>query len=93
MDAMATALTLTLAEAAQVLGPPMTAAQLRAIVAALGWQPEGHRITGRSGRPAACYDATRVMQLHAAVAPFLGNTCLNVPDTSCPDPGGTPWLS
>jgi hypothetical protein len=72
MDAMPTTVTLTLAEAAQVLDPPMTEQQLRAIVTALGWQPDGHRHTGRAGRPMACYDATRLMQLHAAVAPFLG---------------------
>jgi hypothetical protein len=71
MDAMATALAFTLAEAATVLDPPMTEQQLRAIVTALGWQPDGHRHTGRAGRPAPAYDATRLMQLHAAVTPFI----------------------
>ena len=73
MDAMVTALAFTLAEAAQILDPPMTEAQLRAIITALGWQPDSHRRTGRAGRPIACYNATRMMQLHAAVAPFLAN--------------------
>ena len=71
MDAMATAVTLTLAEAAAVLDPAMTEQQLQAIVRALGWQPDGHRHTGRAGRPAARYDATRLLQLHAAISPFL----------------------
>jgi len=73
MDAMAAAVTLTLAEAAPLLDPPMTEQQLQAIVRALGWHPDGHRYTGRAGRPTARYDATRLMQLHAAVAPF--NDC------------------
>jgi hypothetical protein len=72
MGAMAQAITLTLAEAAMVLDPPMTEQQLRAIVTALGWQPDSHRHTGRAGRPMAAYDATRLLQLHAALAPFLG---------------------
>ena len=71
MDAMPTAVTLTLAEASQVLDPPMTEQQLRAMITALGWQPDSHRHTGRAGRPTAAYDATRLMQLHAAVAPFI----------------------
>ena len=71
MDAMATALAFTLAEAVEVLDPHMTEQQLRAIVTALGWQPDSHRHTGRAGRPTAAYDATRLMQLHAAVAPFI----------------------
>jgi hypothetical protein len=70
---MPTAITLTLAEASQVLDPPMTEQQLRAIVSALGWQPHGGRHTGKAGRPMATYDATRLMQLHAALAPFIRN--------------------
>lgn len=88
MDTMPATVTLTLAEAAQLLQPPMAETQLRAIVNALGWQPDGHRHTGRAGRPTACYDATRLIRLHAAVAPFTGNSCLNVPGTPCPDTGG-----
>jgi hypothetical protein len=70
MGAMPTAVTLTLAEAVAVLDPPMTEQQLRAIVTALGWEPAGQRHTGRAGRPAAAYDATRLMGLHAALSPF-----------------------
>ena len=73
MDAMVTAVTLTLHEAAQVLDPPMTEQQLRAIVHALGWQPDSQRYTGRAGRPTASYDATRIMALHGALAPFISN--------------------
>jgi len=51
----------------------MTERQLRAIITALAWQPSGHQHTGRSGRPAARYDATRLMLLHAALAPFNAN--------------------
>jgi hypothetical protein len=63
--------TLTLAEAATVLEPPMTERQLHAIVVdGLLWQPGGLRHTGRSGRPRNAYNATRLMQLHAALVPF-----------------------
>jgi hypothetical protein len=61
---------LTLAEAATVLNPPLTEQQLRRIITALGWQPEDWRRTGRPGHPAPCYNATRLMQLHAALVPF-----------------------
>lgn len=70
---MATAVALTLAEACAVLEPPITEPQLRAIVTALGWQPSGRRHTGRAGRPAPEYDATRLLQLHAALIPFIGD--------------------
>ena len=62
--------TLTLAEAAMVLEPPIGEPQLRAIVNALGWKPDGYRLTGRSGRPGNTYNATRLMELHAALVPF-----------------------
>lgn len=71
MDTMATAVTLTLAEAAMVLDPPLSEQQLRAMVTALGWQPHSQRHTGRAGRPVAAYDATRLLELHAAMVPFL----------------------
>ena len=71
MDAMVQAVTLTLAEAAAILDPPMTERQLRAIITALAWQPDGHRRTGRIGHPWPAYDATRLMQLHAALVPFI----------------------
>jgi hypothetical protein len=62
---------LTLAEAAQVLDPPITERQLRAIVAALHWEPAEVRHNGRTGRPPAAYDAARLMRLHAALVPFM----------------------
>ena len=68
---MATAVTLTLAEAAAVLEPAITEAQLRQIVTALGWKPAGwRRRTGR-GHPWPEYDAARIIRLHAALLPFL----------------------
>jgi len=68
---MVAAVTLTLAEAAQVLEPPMSEAQLRRIISALGWKPAGWRRTGRSGHPFPEYDAAALMRLHAALLPFL----------------------
>jgi hypothetical protein len=72
---MPVAVTLTLAEAATILDPPLTEAQLRELVHALRWKPAGHRHTGKDGRPPACYPADRLMALHAAVVPFLGEVC------------------
>jgi hypothetical protein len=65
---------LTLAEASQVLDPPMTEQQLRAIIGALGWQPAGTRPSGRRGRPAATYPWQQISQLHAALVPWLAIT-------------------
>ena len=62
---------LTLDEAAQVLQPPVAARQLRAVVHALGMQPAGTRRNGRRGRPVPTYDAAQILQLHAALLPFL----------------------
>jgi hypothetical protein len=67
---MAGPVTLTIAEAAAVLEPPMAEKQLHAIIAALGWKPDGYRLTGRSGRPCNTYNATRLLELHAALVPF-----------------------
>jgi hypothetical protein len=63
---------LTLAEASSILDPPVSERRLRLIVRALRWQPSGYRHTGRAGRPAPAYDAARLLQLHAALLPFLG---------------------
>lgn len=62
---------LTLAEAAQVLDPPVTEKQLRDIISALRWEPAGWRHNGRPGHPTATFPAARLMKLHAALAPFL----------------------
>lgn len=71
MDTMATAVTLTLAEAAMVLDPPVSEQQLRQIVTALGWQPHGWRPRNGRGHPWPEYDATQLIRLHAALLPFL----------------------
>jgi len=70
---MPPAVAFTLREAAQVLNPPVTEHQLRQIVTALGWKPDGHRHTGRRGHPCATYNAATLLQLHAALAPFIRN--------------------
>jgi len=64
---------LTLAEAAEVLDPPMTADQLRQIIGALGWKPAGNRHTGQRGRPFPVYNAEELLKLHAALVPFLAD--------------------
>jgi len=69
MDAMVQAVTLTLAEAAAILDPPVTERQLRAIITALGWQPDGQRRTGKPGNPALTYSSKALMELHAALIP------------------------
>ena len=68
---MRPAVTLTLAEAAAVLEPPLTEAQLREILHALRWEPDGWRRTGKRGHPWPEYDAAALMKLHAALVPFL----------------------
>jgi hypothetical protein len=70
---MPVAVTLTLAEAATILDPPLTEAQLREIVHALRWKPAGHRHTGKRGHPTATYPAQDILGLHAALVPFFGN--------------------
>lgn len=62
---------LTLAEASEVLDPPMTERQLREIVHALRLKAVGTRPTGRSGHPYATYPAADIMRLHRALVPFL----------------------
>lgn len=68
---MAVSVAFTLAEAAEVLDPPLSEAQLRAIIKALGWQPAGKRYTGRDGRPRPTYDMARIQRLHIALRPFM----------------------
>lgn len=71
MAAMAVTVALTLAEASQVLNPPLSERQLRQIIGALGWQPSGHRRNGRRGHPVFTYAAADLLALHAAVSPFI----------------------
>jgi hypothetical protein len=61
----------TLAEVCEILDPPVTERQLRRIVNALGWQPDGTRRDGRRGRPHSTYRVERILKLHAALMPFL----------------------
>jgi hypothetical protein len=69
---MAAVVTITLAEAAGLLDPPLSERQLRAIIRELRWQPAGwrHPGTGR-GHPVACYDWAEVCRLHTALLPWL----------------------
>lgn len=68
---MPAAVTLTLAEAATLLDPPVTEQQLRQIVTALGWKPSGWRRRETRGHPFPEYDAAEILKLHAALVPFL----------------------
>lgn len=68
---MVQAVTLTLAEASEILEPAMTEQQLRTIITALGWKPAGWRHRHGRGHPWPEYDATRILALHAALVPFL----------------------
>lgn len=68
---MPAAVALTLAEASQVLDPPLSEKQLRAIVTALGWKPDGWRHRTGRGHPFPTYDAQEILRLHSAVVPFL----------------------
>ena len=68
---MSVSVAFTLGEAAEVLDPPLTEKQLRAIIRALGWQAAGHRYTGRGGHPFATYDMARIQRLHIALLPFM----------------------
>lgn len=69
---MPAAVTLTLAETAGLLTPPMSERQLRQVVRALRIRPAGwhHPGSGR-GHPVARYDAGLLFRLHAALVPFL----------------------
>ena len=78
---------LTLAEAAEVLEPSMSEDQLRQIITALRWQPDGVRYTGRAGRPVATYDATRLFKLHTALVPHQGLPATIQAPAVCPDAG------
>ena len=64
--------TLTIAEAVTILEPRITERQLRAIIQALAIPPTKWRYTGRRGHPTATYNAITLMQLHAALTPWLG---------------------
>ena len=71
MVPMADGVTLTIAEAVGVLDPPIGERQLRTIIQALAWTPDGWRYTGRRGHPTALYHASRIFTLHHALTPWL----------------------
>lgn len=66
----------TLAEASQLLDPPMTEQQLRQIIRALRWKPDSWRHNGHRGHATAEYDAAALMKLHGALVPFLRSAVL-----------------
>lgn len=61
----------TLDEAARLLEPPVSVEQMRAMVHLAGLTPVGRRRVGL-GRFRMVYDAERIREAHAAVAPLLG---------------------
>lgn len=64
---------LTMRELADLLDPPVTVDQVFHMVRAASLEPCGYRRTGRQGRPTALYDARVVMEIHAALVPFMLN--------------------
>jgi hypothetical protein len=69
---MPAAVTLTIAEAATILDPPLSERQLRAIIRELRWQPAGQKRTGRPGHPEPTYDWADISRLHTALIPLMG---------------------
>jgi hypothetical protein len=61
----------TIDEAASWLDPPITAGKLRALVSVAEIEPSGRRPTGHSGPGIKIYDASEILALHAAIAPWL----------------------
>lgn len=57
----------TIEDAATLLYPEMTATEVRGMVDLFGIAPCGSRRTGRRGRPAPTYDATRLQEAHSVV--------------------------
>jgi hypothetical protein len=62
---------LTIDDAVSFLHPPITRQQLAGLIATLSIQPIGKRWRPTRGRPALTYDASELMELHAAVVPWL----------------------
>ena len=59
---------MTFTEAAEILEPPVTRCQVRALVAIAGIESCSRRRTGRSGRPALEFDGDAIRQAHAEEA-------------------------
>lgn len=56
---------LTIPELVDLLDPPMTASQVKALIVVMKLRPCGRRLTGRRGRPVLEYDPQPVMAAHA----------------------------
>lgn len=63
--------TWTAEDAANLLDPPMTLEEVRALIRATRLTPVGTRHTGRRGRPADVYDSATILRAHTAIAPLL----------------------
>src|SRR5690606_12423110 len=50
----------TIDDAAAILDPELTAAQVRALIDLFGIQPNGRRYTGRRGKPLPTYDPATI---------------------------------
>lgn len=64
----------TIQEAAELLDPPMTADEVRALIIAARIQPIGRRRRApgsAGGRPPHIYDPEMLLKAHAAIAPLL----------------------
>ena len=63
----------TIAEACEILDPPLSEQQLREVIHALGWKPAGTRKlgVGHRGRPFSTYPADEILKLHKSLVPFL----------------------
>jgi hypothetical protein len=61
----------TIAEACELLNPPMTERQLHGILRLLGIPPAGTRRTGKPGHPWPEYDWADLARIHAAISPWL----------------------
>lgn len=57
----------TVEDAAALLHPPLTVAEVREMINLLHLQPYGTRHTGRRGRPSPTYDPTVLQHAHALV--------------------------
>jgi hypothetical protein len=61
----------TIDEAISVLDPPVTHRQMADLITTLHIRPVGKRPRPGKGRPTFTYDASELMRLHGAVAPWL----------------------
>ena len=58
--------------AAALLDPPLTVAQVRALITLAGLRPIGNRRSGpRGGRPPFVYSQPALVRAHAVVVPLL----------------------